>query len=38
MKIEEIIEKVKSLELNPNTYIVMGSCPMTIYGLRIITF
>jgi len=34
MKIEEIIERVKTLNLEPNTYIILGSCPMAIYNLR----
>ena len=31
---EEIISKVKSLDLPINSYIVFGSCPLTVCGIR----
>lgn len=34
MKKEEIIEKVKTLNLPKNSYIVFGSCPLALAGLR----
>ena len=34
MKIAEIIEKVKSLGLPEDSYVVFGSCPLAVVGLR----
>ena len=34
MQKEEIISNVKTLNLPPNSYIVFGSCPLAIAGLR----
>lgn len=34
MNAAEIIKKVKSLDFEPGTYIVFGSCPMALAGLR----
>ena len=34
MKKEEIVAKIKSLNLQIGTYVVYGSCPMAIMGLR----
>ena len=31
---EEIIDKVKGLNLPPNSYVVFGSCPLTVAGIR----
>lgn len=34
MKADEIIQKVKELNLEPGSYIVFGSCPMALAGIR----
>ena len=34
MKKEEIVAKVKTLDLPKNSYVVFGSCPLAIAGLR----
>lgn len=34
MKKNEIIERVKDLKLSPDSYVVYGSCPMAVAGIR----
>ena len=34
MNKREIIEKVKSLNLPNNSYVVFGNCPMAVAGIR----